>query len=58
MKKKAWHRGLAVPRARNVIEAIMWHCYSKNSQAYSCAMQFYNLPKADRDAVVKFINSI
>lgn len=45
-------------RARNEVEAIMWHCYSKNSQAYSSAVQFYNLPKADRDAVVKFIQSI
>lgn len=45
-------------RARTVIEAIMWHAYSKQSDAYSSAVQFYNLPKADRDAVVKFIESI
>lgn len=45
-------------RARNEVEAIMWHCYSKNSQAYQSAIQFYNLKKADRDAVVKFIQSI
>ena len=45
-------------RARNEIEAIMWHAYSKNSQAYKAAVKFYNLPKADRDAVVKFIRSI
>ena len=38
-----------VPRARNVIESIMWHAYSE---------KFYNLPKEDRDAVVKFVESI
>ncbi len=64
-----WGRGLSLlnsgaedrlhdARARNEVEAIMWHAYSKNSQAYSSALQFYNLPKADRDAVVKFIRSI
>ena len=36
-------------RARNVVEAIMWHGYSE---------KFYNLPKADRDAIVRFIESI
>lgn len=45
-------------RARTVVEAIMWHGYSKQSDAYSSAVKFYNLPKADRDAVVKFIESI
>ena len=45
-------------RARTVIEAIMWHGYSKESDAYRSTEQFYNLPKADRDAVVKFIESI
>ncbi len=45
-------------RARTVIEAIMWHGYSKKSDAYSSTEKFYNLPKADRDAVVKFIESI
>lgn len=64
-----WGRGLSLAntgaeerlhdcRARNEVEAIMWHCYSKNSQAYWSAIQFYNLPKADRDAVVKFLRSI
>lgn len=64
-----WGRGLSLlnsgaedrlhdARARNEIEAIMWHAYSKNSQAYNAALKFYNLPKADRDAVVKFIRSI
>ncbi|HCC87558.1 MAG TPA: hypothetical protein DEQ17_04925 [Prevotella sp.] len=45
-------------RARNEIEAIMWHCYSKKSHAYSSAMHFYKASKADRDAVVKFLRSI
>ena len=45
-------------RARTVIEAIMWHGYSKQSDAYNSTVKFYNLPKADRDAVVKFIESI
>ncbi|MGN0216689.1 MAG: di-heme oxidoredictase family protein [Prevotella sp.] len=45
-------------RARNVEEAIVWHCYDKRSDAYHAAIQFYNLPKADRDAVVAFINAI
>ncbi len=45
-------------RARNVIEAIMWHGYSRESDAYWCTEKFYNLSKEDRDAVVEFINSI
>lgn len=45
-------------RARNEVEAIMWHAYSKKSHAYSAALKFYNLPKSDRDAVVKFLRSI
>ena len=45
-------------RARNVIEAIMWHGYSSESDAYWPTQQFYKLPKEDRDAVVEFINSI
>ena len=45
-------------RARTVLEAIMWHGYSKQSDAYSSTVKFYNLPKADRHAVVKFIESI
>ena len=64
-----WGRGLSLKnsgredrlhdaRARNEVEAIMWHAYSKESQAYDSAIKFYNLPKADRDAVVKFIRSI
>ena len=45
-------------RARNVIEAIMWHGYSEESDAYWPTQQFYKLEKADRDAVVAFINAI
>ncbi len=45
-------------RARNEIEAIMWHAYSKKSDAYASTEKFYNLPKADRDAVVKFLRAI
>lgn len=64
-----WHRGLAATngsgveclhdcRARNEVEAIMWHAYSMNSHAYNSALKFYNLSKADRDAVVMFLRSI
>ena len=45
-------------RARTVIEAIMWHGYSKQSDGYRATEKFYKLSKADRDAVVKFIESI
>ena len=45
-------------RARTVVEAIMWHAYSKQSDAYDSAVKFYNLTKTERDAVVKFIESI
>lgn len=45
-------------RARNEVEAIMWHCYSKKSHAYNSALNFYNASKSDRDAVVKFLRSI
>ena len=45
-------------RARSVVEAIMWHGYSRQSQGYRATEKFYNLPKADRDAIVRFIESI
>lgn len=45
-------------RARNVVEAIMWHCYDKRSDAYNAALNFYNATKEERDAVVAFINAI
>lgn len=64
-----WGRGLSLAntgaedrlhdcRARNEIEAIMWHGYSKNSQAYFAAAKFYKLSKKDRDCVVKFLRAI
>ena len=45
-------------RARNVIEAIMWHGYSKKSDAYPATEKFYKLSKEDREAVVAFIDAI
>lgn len=45
-------------RARNVVEAIMWHCYDNRSDAYNSAINFYNATKEERDAVVAFINAI
>ncbi|MBQ4188845.1 MAG: hypothetical protein II660_02530, partial [Bacteroidales bacterium] len=64
-----WGRGLSVMntgrgdrlhdcRARNTLEAIMWHAYSKKSDAYSSAEKFYNLTKEEREAVIKFVDSI
>ncbi len=64
-----WGRGLSVQetgrsdrlhdcRAKSVVEAIMWHGYSKQSDAYDCTQKFYNLSSSDRDAVVAFINAI
>lgn len=44
-------------RARNVIEAIMWHGNAK-SDARMTVEKFRNLSKAERDAIVKFIDSI
>lgn len=44
-------------RARNVIEAIMWHGASR-SDARQSVENFRQLNKSDRDAVVKFIESI
>ena len=45
-------------RARNVIEAIMWHAYSKNSDAYRATEKFYYLSTSDREAVLSFIDAI
>lgn len=45
-------------RARNVIEAIMWHGFSKQSDARRTVEQFRQLPKADRDAICKFVDAI
>lgn len=44
-------------RARNVIEAIMWHG-SPQSDARWTVEKFRQLSKSDRNAVVKFINAI
>ena len=44
-------------RARNVIEAIMWHGNAK-SDARKSIEKFRQLSKADRDAMVAFIESI
>ena len=63
-----WGRGLAPIcsghadrlhdcRARNVIEAIMWHGSAQSDARWSVE-KFRQLSKADRDAVVKFINAI
>ena len=64
-----WGRGLSLAntgaedrlhdcRARNEIEAILWHGYSSKSDAYDSTLKFYKLPKKDRDAIVKFLRSI
>ena len=45
-------------RARNVIEAIMWHAVSEESDAYESVKQFYNLSKTERDAIVAFVDAI
>jgi len=44
-------------RARNVMEAIMWHG-SPESDARESIEQFRALGKEDRDAIVKFIDAI
>lgn len=63
-----WGRGLSTVctgagerlhdcRAQSVIEAIMWHGNAQ-SDARRQVEKFRELPKADRDAVVKFIDAI
>ena len=54
----AYEARLHDTRARNVVEAIMWHGYSSQSDAYYPTQQFWKLSKEDRDAVVAFINAI
>ncbi len=44
-------------RARNVIEAIMWHG-NANSDARWCVENFRQLSSDERDAIVAFINAI
>ena len=67
-----WGRGLASKcgsgverlhdcRARNVMEAIMWHgCRNEGgtSDAYDAVVKFRNLSKAERDQIIFFIESI
>lgn len=45
-------------RARNAMEAIMWHGYSPESDARYSMEKFRALPKADRDAIIKFVDAI
>lgn len=45
-------------RARNVIEAIMWHGYSEESDARSAVERFRALNASDREAICKFIDAI
>ena len=45
-------------RARTTLEAIMWHGTNEQSDAYETVVEFRKLSKADRDAVVKFLDSI
>lgn len=45
-------------RARTALEAIMWHGYSEQSDAYECIKKFRELPKDDRDAVCAFVDAI
>ena len=44
-------------RARNVVEAIMWHG-NVNSDARYSTERFRQLSKAERDAIVKFVDAI
>ncbi len=44
-------------RARNTMEAVMWHG-SATSDARKSVENFRNLSKSDRDAVIRFIDSI
>lgn len=45
-------------RARNAIEAIMWHGVSTQSDARHTVEKFRNLPREDRDAIVTFLDAI
>lgn len=44
-------------RARNAVEAIMWHGNVRSDARYSVE-KFRTLPKADRDAIVTFVDAI
>lgn len=39
-------------------EGILWHGYSKKSDAYDATEKFYYLSPEDRNAVVAFIDAI
>lgn len=41
-------------RARNATEAILWH----GGEALRAREAFRNMPKADREALLKFLESI
>lgn len=41
-------------RARNLTEAILWH----GGEGEAARENFANLPKADRDALLAFVNSL
>lgn len=45
-------------RARTTLEAIMWHGYSHQSDARHSTELFRKLPKADRDAIIRFVDAI
>jgi CxxC motif-containing protein (DUF1111 family) len=48
-------------RARNVLEAIMWHgCKNEGgtSDAYHTVVKFRNLSKKERNQLIYFIESI
>jgi CxxC motif-containing protein (DUF1111 family) len=41
-------------RARNVVEAILWH----GGEATSARERFRSMPKRDRDALVQFVEAV
>ena len=41
-------------RARNVMEAILWH----GGEASAARDTFAKMPKADRDALIKYVEAI
>jgi hypothetical protein len=45
-------------RARNAMEAIMWHGYAPGSDARHSIELFRKLPKSDRDAIIRFVDAI
>ena len=45
-------------RARTTMEAVMWHGVSAESDARRTVELFRKLPKADRDAIITFLDAI